>query len=110
PHRPGVPAGRLPDAPRREDRLALRAARPRLRARPRPGLERHRRADRPGAPQDRRRAHRDRARARVPTPGAPVKRRSLARRLLVSSLLGLALLLPAGGVALSWAFRRSAEA
>lgn len=39
-----------------------------------------------------------------------MKRRSLARRLLVSSLLGLALLLPAGGVALSWAFRRSAEA
>lgn len=34
----------------------------------------------------------------------------LARRLLASSLLGLALLLPAGGVALSWGFRRFAEA
>jgi signal transduction histidine kinase len=38
-----------------------------------------------------------------------VSERSLAARLLASSLLGLALLLPAGGVALSWAFRRSAE-
>lgn len=35
---------------------------------------------------------------------------SLARRLLASSLLGLALLLPAGGAALSWGFRRAAEA
>lgn len=33
---------------------------------------------------------------------------SLARRLLLSSLLGLAMLLPLGGFALSWAFRRSA--
>lgn len=37
-------------------------------------------------------------------------RPSLARRLLASSLLGLALLLPAGGIALSWGFRRSVEA
>lgn len=37
-------------------------------------------------------------------------RPSLARRLLASSLLGLALLLPVGGIALSWGFRRSAEA
>jgi signal transduction histidine kinase len=39
-----------------------------------------------------------------------VKRPSLARRLLLSSLLGLALLLPLGGLALSWGFRHSAEA
>jgi signal transduction histidine kinase len=39
-----------------------------------------------------------------------VRRASLARRLLASSLLGLALLLPLGGAALSWGFRRSAEA
>jgi signal transduction histidine kinase len=39
-----------------------------------------------------------------------VSRSSLARRLLVSSLAGLAVLLLAGGIALSWAFRRSAEA
>jgi len=38
-----------------------------------------------------------------------VRRPSLAGRLLASSLLGLALLLPLGGVALSWAFRRSVE-
>ena len=39
-----------------------------------------------------------------------MKRPSLARRLLLSSLLGLALLLPLGGLALSWGFRHSAEA
>lgn len=38
------------------------------------------------------------------------RRPSLARRLLASSLLGLALLLPAGGVALSFGFRRAVEA
>jgi signal transduction histidine kinase len=39
-----------------------------------------------------------------------MRRPSLAWRLLASSLVGLAALLLAGGVALSWAFRRSAEA
>lgn len=39
-----------------------------------------------------------------------MKRPSLARQLLTWSLLGLALLLPIGGIALSWGFRRSAEA
>ncbi|HEY8492449.1 MAG TPA: sensor histidine kinase, partial [Myxococcota bacterium] len=39
-----------------------------------------------------------------------MSRPSLAGRLLRSSLLGLALLLPLGGLALSWGFRRSAEA
>jgi signal transduction histidine kinase len=39
-----------------------------------------------------------------------VRRPALAGRLLASSLLGLAILLPAGGAALSWGFRRSAEA
>ncbi len=38
-----------------------------------------------------------------------MSRPSLARRLLASSLLGLVVLLLAGGVALSYAFRRSAE-
>jgi signal transduction histidine kinase len=39
-----------------------------------------------------------------------VSRPSLARRLLASSLAGLALLLALGGTTLSWSFRRSAEA
>jgi signal transduction histidine kinase len=39
-----------------------------------------------------------------------VKRPSLAGRLLTSSLLGLALLLPLGGITLSWGFRRAVEA
>jgi signal transduction histidine kinase len=39
-----------------------------------------------------------------------MKRPSLARRLLLSSLAGLVVLLLAGGAALSYAFRRSAEA
>lgn len=39
-----------------------------------------------------------------------MKRPSLAGRLLASSLLGLALLLPLGGIALSWGFRRAVEA
>src|SRR5690606_17810984 len=110
-HRAGVPPARVPPAPRRGHRLALRAARPRLRARRRPRLERDRRAARARAPQDRRRAHRDGARARLPAARAAVTRRpSLARRLLASSLLGLAVLLPAGGVALSFGFRRAVEA
>lgn len=39
-----------------------------------------------------------------------MRRPSLAGRLLASALLGLALLLPLGGIALSWGFRRAAEA
>lgn len=38
-----------------------------------------------------------------------MSRPSLARRLVASSLVGLALLLALGGAALSWSFRRSAE-
>ena len=38
-----------------------------------------------------------------------MKRPSLARRLLLTSLAGLLLLLVTGGTALSYAFRRSAE-